>query len=60
MNKQAVKLVQQYKYFGTMITTKLCFELQVDVVCKNALQHIHFYRKRHSFIVDTTSMKMFY
>lgn len=60
MDNQAVELVQQYKYLGTVVDNKLCFEPHVDAVCKKAHQRMHFYRKLRSFNVDTTFMRMFY
>lgn len=60
MDNQPVELVQQYKYLGTVIDNKMCFESQVDAVCKKAHQHMHFLRKLRSFNVDTVFMEMFY
>ena len=60
MDNQPVELVQQYKYLGTVIDSKLCFESHVDAVCKKAHQRMYFLRKLRSFNVDTVFMKMFY
>lgn len=59
LGNQAVELVQQYKYLGTVIDTKLCFEPQADGVCKKAHQQMHFLHKLRSFSVDTVFMKCF-
>ena len=60
INDQAVEVVQQYKYLGTIIDNKLTFEPQVDAVCSKAHQRMFFYRKLRNFNVDKTFMKMFY
>lgn len=57
---QAFELVHNYKYLGTNIDDKLCFDFHVDAVCKKAHQRMYFYRKLQSFNVDSTFMKMFY
>ena len=60
INDQAVEVVKQYKYLGTIIDNKLTFEPQVDAVCLKAHQRMYFYRKLRNFNVDRTFMKMFY
>lgn len=60
MDNQPIELVQHYKYLGTVIDSKLCFEYQVDAVCKKAHQRMHFLHQLCCFNVDTVFMKMFY
>lgn len=60
INGQAVEVVQQYKYLGTIIDDKLTFEPNTDAVCAKAHQRMYFYRKLRSFNVDPTFMRMFY
>ena len=52
--------MDNYEYLGTHLDNKLSFELHVDIVCKKAQKLMYFYRKLHSFNVDSTFMKMFY
>lgn len=55
-----VEVVNQYKYLGTVLDSRLTFEAHVDSLCKKAHQRMYFYQKLRGFNVDSTFMKMFY
>ena len=57
---QLVETVEEYKYLGTIIDNKLCFNSQTDAVCAKAHQRLYFYRKLRNFNIDPTFMRMFY
>ena len=60
INDQPVEQVEQYKYLGTVIDSKLSFEPQVDAVCKKAHRRLQFFHKLRNFNVNNYFMKMFY
>lgn len=60
INGNAIEVVHQFKYLGTVIDDKLTFEAQVDTVCRKAHQRLYFLRKLGGFNVDNSFMKMFY
>ncbi len=57
---QAVEVVHQYKYLGTIIDDELTFDANTDAVCAKAHQRMYFYRKLRNFNVDSRFMKIFY
>ncbi len=50
MHQQTFRISLWCKYLGTVIDDKLTFEQHVDVVCKEAHQQWHSYRKLQGFI----------
>ena len=52
--------MQQYKYLGTVLDSKLSFEEQTNAVCSKLRQRKHFLRKLRSFNVNSTFVKLFY
>jgi len=57
---QPIEVVQEYKYLGTTIDSKLCFDSHIDAVCAKAQQRMYFLRRLRNFNIDCTLMKMFY
>ena len=55
-----VETVDEYKYLGTIIDSKLSFESNTDAACKKAQQRLFFLRKMKSFSVCRTLMTLFY
>lgn len=60
INGQPIEIVKEYKYLGTIIDSKLCFESHTDAVCAKAQQRMYFYRRLRNFNIDHTLMRMFY
>ena len=57
---QTIECVQSYKYLGTTIDSKLCFEANCEAVCQKAQQRLYCLRKLSHFHIDRTLMVMFY
>lgn len=57
---QVVDHVESYKYLGTIIDSKLSFELNCDMVCKKAHQCLSCLRKLAKFNIDRHMLTLFY
>lgn len=57
---QAVECVQSYKYLGTIIDSKLDFNLNCEAVCKRGHQRLSCLRKLSRLNIDRTIMILFY
>lgn len=57
---QTVECVDNYKYLGTIIDSKLSFEANCESGCKKANQRLHCLRKLSSFDIDRKLLTMFY
>ena len=60
INGQIVECVDNYKYLGTIIDSKLSFEANCETVYKKANQRLHCLRKLSSFHIDRKLLTMFY
>ena len=60
INGQIVECVDNYKYLGTIIDSKLSFEANCEAVYKKANQRLHCLRKLSSFHIDRKMLTMFY
>lgn len=57
---EAVRVVNSYKYLGTVIDDKLAWTANVDACCKKANQRLFFLRKLKQFKVSTPILSMFH
>ncbi len=57
---EKVECVDSYKYLGTTIDNRLCFDVNSGVLCKKGQQRLYCLRKLRSFNVDRTLMELFY
>ncbi len=55
---EKVEIVVSYKYLGTTIDNRLCFDVNTEVLCKKGQQRLYCLRK--SFNIDRTLMELFY
>ncbi len=51
---------QMYKYLGSIIDDKLCFESNTSLLCKKGQQRLYCLRKLVKFNVDKTLLTLFY
>ncbi len=59
INGQEIEVVTEYKYLGSIIGDKLCFESNTSLLCKT-LQRLYCLRKLAKFNVDKTLLTLFY
>ncbi len=52
INGQEIEVVTEYKYLGSIIDDKLCFESNTSLLCKKGQQRLHCLRKLAKFNVD--------
>ncbi len=57
---QKIESVQSYKYLGTIIDSKLNFEVNCEAVCKKGHKRLFCLRKLAHFHIDRTMMILFY
>ncbi len=57
---EKVECLDSYKYLGTTIDNRLCFDVNSGVLCKKGHQRLYCLRKLRSFNVDRTMMELFY
>ena len=57
---EEVRIVDQYKYLGTILDHKLDWSPNVDLCCKKASQRLYFLRKLRQFRVSGTILQLFY
>lgn len=56
---QVVGRVESYKYLGTVIDSKLSFELNCEMVCKKGHQRLSCLRKPSKFNIDRHMLTLF-
>ena len=59
INGQEIEVVKEYKYLGSSIYDKLCFEPNTSLLCKKGQQLLYCLRKTVEFNVDRTLMTLF-
>ena len=59
MNNAPIEIVQEYKYLGTIIDSKLTWNANTNARSAKAQRRLHFLRKRRSFKVDKTLQILF-
>ena len=57
---KTVEIVQHVKFLGSMISSDLKWELNVDTIVKKAQQRLYFLRRLRSFVLTTQIMLNFY
>ena len=57
---KTVEIVQHVKFLGSMISSDLKWELNVDTIVKKAQQRLYFLRRLKSFVLTTQIMINFY
>ena len=60
MNNAPIEIVQEYKYLGTIIDSKLTWNANTNARSAKAHQRLYFLRKLRSFKVDKTLQILFY
>ena len=60
IRSEAIEQVDQYKYLGTYIDSKLSWKFNTDYICKKGRQRLHLLRQLRQFSVDRTIMQMVY
>ncbi len=60
INGQEIEVVTEYKYLGSIIDGKLCFESNTSLLCKKGQQRLYCLRKLAKFNVDKTLLTLFY
>ncbi len=60
INGQEIEVVTEYKYLGSIIDDKLCFESNTSLLCKKGQQRLYCLRKLAKFNVDKTLLTLFY
>ncbi len=60
INDQEIEVVTEYKYLGSIIHDKLCFESNTSLLCKKGQQRLYCLRKLAKFNVDKTLLTLFY
>ena len=60
INGQEIEVVKEYKYLGSIVDYKLCFEQNTSLLCKKGQQRLYCHRKLAKFNVDKTLMTLFY
>ena len=60
MNNVPIEIVQEYKYLGTIIDSKLTWNANTNARSAKAQQRLYFLRKLRSFKVDRTLQILFY
>lgn len=55
-----VEMVESYKYLGTVIDSKLRFDLNTDAIVKRGNQRVYLLRKLNSFNVNKNILNNFY
>ncbi len=60
INGQEIEFVTEYKYLGSIIDGKLCFESNTSLLCKKGQQRLYCLRKLAKFNVDKTLLTLFY
>lgn len=60
INGEQVEVVQQYKYLGTILDSKLDWTENTTLLVKKGNQRLHFLRKLRSFGVQSSILMMFY
>ena len=59
INGQEMEVFKEYKYLGSIIDDKLCFEPNTSLLCKKGQQRLYCLRKLAKFNVDKTLMTLF-
>ena len=57
---QIVQRTETYKYLGTVIDSKLTFDVNTDTIFRKAQSRLYMLRKLRSFGVSAKTLKMFY
>lgn len=57
---QEIEMVSEYKYLGSIIDDKLCFDSNTSSLCKKGQQRLYCLRKLAKFNVDKSLMSLFY
>ncbi len=60
INGQEIEVATEYKYLGSIIDGKLCFESNTSLLCKKGQQRLYCLRKLAKFNVDKTLLTLFY
>lgn len=60
INNEPIEMVGQYKYLGTIIDSKLSWNLNTEAIYKKAQQRLYFLRRLRHFNVDRSIMTVFY
>ena len=60
IRSEAIEHVDQYKYLGTYIDSKLSWKFNTDYICRKGRQRLHLLRQLRQFSVDRTIMQMVY
>ncbi len=60
INGLEIEVVTEYKYLGSIIDDKLCFESNTSLLCKKGQQRLYCLRKLAKFNVEKTLLTLFY
>lgn len=60
IKNEAIEMVDEYKYLGTIIDSKLNWKSNTEAVYKKTQQRLHFLRRLRHFHVDVSIMTLFY
>ena len=60
INAEVIESVNEYKYLGTVIDSRLTWDGNTSAIYKKGQQRLHFMRKLRQYKVDSSIMKIFY
>ncbi len=60
INGEEIEIVDEYKYLGTIIDSKLSFTDNTDYIYKKGQQRLYFLRQLNKFYIDKKIMTIFY